>query len=290
MKRILTTVIIAVAFVQAALGGIAEKIVREKIAGIDVLAYKMGVEDVVTFRGSFPAGDSFAGTGNMAVPTLVGEMLDKGTTKQDKFAIAQKLDSIGAKISFSVSGVMLDFRGKCLRKDLPLVVSILGEELREPAFSEEEFAKLKKQISGDLQRAMESTDFRASQAFSESVFPVGHPNYSPPTKEFIAAVQTATINDVKKFHADYYGPAQATFVAAGDIDIDALKTAIAQAFNGWTGGKTSGDFPKVTVPNKSKEQTITMADKPNVTVIIGEASGIKYSDPDALALRVATAV
>src|SRR3954454_6203515 len=254
MKRILTTLIIAVAFVQAARGSIAEKVVREKIAGIDVLAYKMGVEEVVTFRGSFPAGDSFAGTGNMAVPTLVGEMLDKGTTKQDKFAIAQKLDSIGAKISFSVSGVMLDFRGKCLRKDLPLVVSILGEELREPAFSEEEFAKLKKQISCDLQRAMESTDFRASQAFSESVFPVGHPNYSPPTREFIAAVQTATLEELKKFHADYYGPAQATLVAVGDIDVDGLKSAIAQAFEGWTGGREAGDFPKAEAPNKSKEQ------------------------------------
>ncbi|MFL6594073.1 MAG: M16 family metallopeptidase [Chthoniobacterales bacterium] len=290
MKRILTTAFLAIALVQAAHAGIADNVVREKIAGIDLLVYKMGVEDVVTFRGSFPAGDSFAGTGNMAVPTLVGGMLDKGAAKQDKFAIAQKLDSIGAKFSFSVSGVMLDFSGKCLRKDLPLLISILAEELREPAFSEEEFAKLKKQISGDLQRAMESTDYRASQAFSESVFPVGHPNYSPPTKEFIAAVQTATINDLKKFHADYYGPAQATLVAVGDIDIDALKSVIAQAFNGWTGGKKSGDFPKVDPPNKSKEQTIAMADKPNVTVIVGEVSGMKYSDPDALALRVATAV
>jgi zinc protease len=32
-----------------------------------------------------------------------------------------------------------------------------------------------------------------------------------------------------------------------------------------------------------------MADKPNVTVLIGESSGIRYNDPDSLALRVATA-
>lgn len=290
MKRILFTVFILTGSVGAARAGIAQNVVREKIAGIDVLAYKMGVEDVVTFRGSFPAGDSFAGKGNMAVPTLVGEMLDKGTTKQDKFAIAQKLDSIGAKIGFSVTGVMLEFRGKCLRKDLPLVISILAEELRETAFAEEEFAKLKKQISGDLQRAMESTDYRASQAFAESAFPVGHPNYSPPTKDFIAAVQTATLDELKKFHADYYGPAQATLVAVGDIDPDVVKSAIAAAFQGWTGGKKMGDFPKTEAPDKSKEQVIAMADKPNVTVVIGEPSGMKYSDPDAIALRVATAV
>ncbi|MDQ6859720.1 MAG: insulinase family protein [Verrucomicrobiota bacterium] len=271
-------------------GGIADKIVREKIAGIDVLAYKTGVEDVVTFRGSFPAGDSFAGKGNIAVPTLVGDMLDKGTTKQDKFAIAQKLDNIGAKIGFDVTGVMLDFSGKCLRKDLPVVISILAEELRTPALSEEEFAKLKKQITGDLQRAMESPDYRAGQAFAESVFPVGHPNYSPPTQEFIAAVQRATIDELKKFHAEYYGPAQATLVAVGDVEIDGLKSEIARAFDGWSGGKTAPAFPTNTSPNERKEQTIGMPDKPNVTVIIGQATDMKYSEPDALALRVATAV
>src|ERR671917_686801 len=84
---------------------ISDKVVRAKIAGIDVIAYETGFEEVVTFRGSSPAGDSFAPASNLAVPTLVGEMLDKGTTKQDKFAIAQKLENIGANIDFSVGGV-----------------------------------------------------------------------------------------------------------------------------------------------------------------------------------------
>jgi zinc protease len=268
---------------------IASKVVREKIAGIDVIAYPTEVENVVTFRGSLPAGDAFAPKENVAIPTLVGEMLDKGTTKQDKFAIAQKLDDIGAKIDFSVGGVMTEFSGKCLRKDLPVVVSLLAEQLRMPAFSPEEFAKLKKQIAGDLQRAMESTDFRASQAFAETVFPVGHPNHTPPTKEFIAAVEAAKIEDVKAFHAAFYGPAQATLVTVGDIDIEALKANVAKAFEGWSGGKPRPDFPDVSPAGERREQTIAMADKPNVTVVMGQTSGMKYSEPDALALRVGTA-
>ncbi len=282
--------LLALALTSSLHAQIAEKVVRKKIAGIDVIAYQTGVEDVITFRGSFPAGDSFAGSGNVAVPTLVGSILDKGTTTQDKFAIAQKLDNIGARIAFSVGGVMLEFRGKCLRKDLPAVMAIVAEELRAPAFSEEEFAKLKKQISGDLQRAMESPDYRANQAFSETVFPVGHPNYSPPTKEFLAAVQSATIDELKKFHAEHYGPAQATLVAVGDIDLDLLQSEIAKSFDGWSGGKPRGGFPDASAPKEKKEQTISMADKPNVSVIIGQASGMTYREPDALALRVATAV
>lgn len=284
LLSILTTLLAAGAHAQ-----IAAKVVREKVAGIDVIACKTDVEDVVTFRGSLPAGDSFAPKDNTAIPTLVGEMLDKGTAKQDKFAIAQKLDDIGAKIDFAVHGVMLEFQGKCLRKDFPLVISLLAEQLRAPAFSEEEFAKLKKQITGDLQRALESTDYRADQAFSETVFPAGHPNYAPPTKEFLAAIESAKLADLKTFHAAYYGPAQATLVAVGDVDIGALKRDIAKAFEGWTGGKARPEFPKAAAPEAKREQTIAMADKPNVTVIVGQTTGLKYKEPDALALRIATA-
>ena len=268
---------------------IASKVVREKIAGIDVIAMKTEVENVVTFRGSLPAGDSFAPKENLAIPTLVGEMLDKGTTKEDKFAIAQKLDEIGAKIDFSVGGVMTEFNGKCLRKDMPVVISLLAEQLRMPAFSAEEFAKLKKQIAGDLQRAMESTDFRADQAFAEMVFPAGHPNYAPPTKEFIAAVEAAKLEDVKAFHAAFYGPAQATLVVVGDIDVAALKADVAKTFEGWTGGKTRPEIARAPAAAQRRQQTIPMADKPNVTVMLGQGSGLKYSEPDALALRVGTA-
>ncbi|MDQ3315426.1 MAG: insulinase family protein [Verrucomicrobiota bacterium] len=289
MKRHLLPLFLLAAFASHLPAQIADKIVREKIFGIDLIAYTTGVKDVVTFRGSLPAGDSFAPKENVAIPTLVGGMLDKGTTTQDKFAIAQKLDNIGAKISFGVEGVMLQFAGKCLSKDVPLVMSLLAEELRAPAFNEEEFAKLKKQIAGSMQRAMESPDFRADQAFSEAVFPSGHPNYSPPTKKFIAAVQAAKLEDLKAFHAAYYGPVQATLVAVGDVDVSVLKTEIGKAFEGWTGGKTVPEFPKAGDATAKREQTISMADKPNVAVIMGQATGMKYRDPDALALRIATA-
>ncbi len=267
---------------------LADKVVRERIAGIDVIACRTGVKDVITFSGSLPAGDVFAPQNNLAVPTLTGEMLDKGTSKQDKFAIAQKLDNIGAKIDFTVRGVMLEFEAKCLRKDLPVVVALLAEQLRTPAFSEEEFAKLKKQVAGELQRAMENTGFRASQAFAEIIFPVGHPNHEPPTAEFLAAVAAAKLEDVKKFHADYYGPAGATLVAVGDVDIAVLKDELAKAFAGWTSGIPAPPFPPAP-PGERHERIISMADKPNVTVIMGQGTGLKYRDPDALALRVGNA-
>jgi zinc protease len=288
MKRILLFVA-AVCLTSSLQAQIADKVVRDKIAGIDVIAYPTDVENVVTFRGSLPAGDSFAPAQNVAIPTLTGEMLDKGTTRQDKFQIAQQLENIGASINFSVAGVMTEFSGKCLRKDLPLVISLLAEQLRSPAFSDEEFAKLKKQLAGEMQRALESTDFRASQAFAQLAFPKGHPNYTPPVKEFIAAIDSAKLEDVKAFHSAFYGPAEATLVVVGDIDVQQLKGEVEKAFTGWTGGKPRPDFPKAAAA-KAREEVVAMADKPNVTVILGQPAGLKYRDPESLALRVGTAV
>ena len=271
--------------------GIADQVTRVRIAGIDVIAYKTGVEDVVTFRGSLPAGDSFSPDSNLAIASLVGGMLDKGTTKQDKFAIAQKLDAVGAELAFSVDNTMVVFTGKCLRKDVPLVIGLLAEQLRSPAFSEEEFAKLKQQVAGHLQRALEQTGYRANQAFASTVYPPGHPNYEPSTEAFLAALKAATVADLRAFHQKYYGPAEFTLVAVGDVDIAGLKPEIGKAFAGWTGGVKRPDYPRTaTKRDNDREQTIFMADKPNVSVIMGQADGLRYTDPDALPLRVATTI
>src|SRR5690606_1908078 len=78
-------VLMAAVLPGAARADIASGVVRSNVAGIDLIIYRTGVKDVVTMAGSLPAGDVFAGQGNVAVPTLVGMMLDKGTTKQDQF-------------------------------------------------------------------------------------------------------------------------------------------------------------------------------------------------------------
>jgi len=74
---------------------------RSQVAQIDLITYQTGVKDVVVILGSLPAGDAMAGTGNIAIPTLTGMMLDRGTKSLDKFQIADKLDNVGAQISFA---------------------------------------------------------------------------------------------------------------------------------------------------------------------------------------------
>jgi zinc protease len=126
--------------------GMAEQSHRATVAGVDVVTYPTGVKDVVVILGALPAGDAMAAPGNIAIPTLAGAMLDRGTKALDKFAIAEQLDNVGAEISFGVGTQSLEIRAKCLKKDLPLVMGLIAAELRTPALQAQEFAKAKQQF------------------------------------------------------------------------------------------------------------------------------------------------
>ncbi|MSU49094.1 MAG: insulinase family protein [Opitutus sp.] len=269
---------------------IAAKAVRAKIAGIDVIAYPTGVKNVVTMVGSLPAGDAFAGGDNAAVPTLTGMLLDKGTTKNDRFALAAKLESVGATINFGVGNQMLEVSAKCLKKDMALVVGLIAEQLRSPALTAEQLEKEKTQYAGSLQRQLEDTNFRAADAFTRAVYPVGHPNRNVSPDEMLAAIESAKLEDIVAFHKKHYGPASFTLVVTGDLDIPGLQREIGRDFAGWTGGVSLPKPPKAGSTDAAKEQDVLMPGKTSVTVVMGQASGLKYSDPDYQAVRVATAI
>jgi len=270
--------------------GMAEHAQRSHTTGIDVITYRTDVKDVVVIQGWLPAGDAFSGTDNAAIPTLTGLLLDRGTTAQDKYAIAQALDSVGAEISVTVGEQSAEIRAKCLKKDLALVVGLIAAELRTPALLPEEFAKAKQQFIGELQSSQDNTESRAQEAFARAVYPPDSPNRPHSTAEFLTAAKSATLDEVKAFHTKYYGPAHFTLLLVGDVDTKQALAAVAKSFAGWTGGE---DFIRTSgagTPPGPREVMVPLADKPSVTVFLGQSTGLRYKDPDGLALRVGTAI
>ncbi len=278
--------------VATAAGGtrIAPRVWRKKIAGIDVIAYPTEVKDVVTVRASMPGGRALASTANPAVPVLAAMMLDQGTQRQDKFAIAEKLEAVGASINFRVGTDMLEVSARSLKKDTALVMGLLAEQLRLPAFAPEEFAKAQKQYAGTLKRSLESTDFRAADAFTRAVYPPGHPSWNPPPEELVRAIESARLQDVIEFHKANYGPQHMTMVLVGDLDLDRVQAQIGQSFSGWSGGSPLLQAPAVAPSHGPQLQAIVMPEKTSVSVVMGQASGLRYSDPDYQAMRLATAI
>jgi zinc protease len=244
-RYLLTALLLAGAAAQA---NVAEHSQRAQIAGIDLITYHTDVKDVVVILGTLPAGDAMAGSGNIAIPTLAGMMLDRGTKTLDKFAIAEQLDNVGAEIAFSVGTQSVEFRAKSLKKDMPLIVGLIAAELRTPAFKADEFNKAKQQFIGALQASAQNTEARAQEAFNRAAFPQGHPNRPHTVTEYEAAAKAATLDELKAFYAKFYGPAHMTMVVAGDVDAPQTQAEIGKAFAGWSGGQ---DYVRPATPSGS---------------------------------------
>ncbi len=264
----------------------AGRVLREKIAGIDVLLCPTGVKDVLTLRGSINAGEG--SDKNRALAHLAAEMIQRGTKKHDQFAIADMLEKAGVSSDFKVNSDTVEFEFKLQRKDAPLVISLLAEQLRTPAFSAAEFAKAKKQLVAESRLAMESTDDQAGIMFSQAVFPPGHPARHWGIEETAAAAAKAKLEELRSFHAANYGPEGMRLAIAGDFDPAEVKTEIARAFSGWKGGRPIAAAP--TFQPAKADKTLKMPDKSSVSVIIGQATGIRADDPDWLPLQVANGV
>jgi zinc protease len=291
MKRFSLLLLLTVALGSGLCAQIAPRIERTTVAGVDVLVLPTGVQNVVTIRGSLPAGDA-AARENPALATLTGGLVDQGTTRRDKFALAELLDAVGATISFSVDNDLLHIAAKCLTGDVPMVLELIAEQLRSPAFDPAEFVKLKTQLTGRYRRALESTEFRADQAFNHAVYPPSHPNHQPAVETFLQAIEAAPLEAVQAFHTQHYGPRGLRLVLVGDVDPATAASALAAGFAGWSGGselvRAAQPAPRPAAP--SPPVTVAMPDKTSIDLVLGQPTGLRHRDPDALPLRVGTAI
>ena len=108
--------------------------------------------------------------------------------------------------------------------------------------------------------------------------------------EYTAAARSATLEEVRAFQAKYYGPAHMALVVVGDVSDADTQTEVTKAFAGWSGGQDYVRPAKPATATAASELTVPLADKPSVTMLLGQATGLRYIDPDTLALRVGTAI
>jgi len=268
---------------------IEEKYIRKNVSGINVISVKTGTKNLVTLTGSIPIGSYFNTDANKMAPDFAVYLLNKGTLKNDKFSFSEKLEKLGGSLSLSPGQHDIWISSNCLKKDVPAIIDLLAEQLQYPLYDKKEFNILKKQFISSLQQALTDPSDKAFTAFTQQLFPKKHPSYRKDVKAELADIQNLTLKDIKSFHKIFFGPAGMQFVVVGDVDRDVLYQSIEKSFKGWSGGKKDRynyDEPKPTIANN---QIITVPEKPSASLILGQYTGLKKSDPDYLPFYLANA-
>ncbi len=256
------------------------------VDGLVLKTMNVPVKDVVTITGSLYGGDEFSPENNPLIAELTADMLDEGTTKQTKFDISERLESVGALLSFSSAAYHVRFNARCMKDNIDLVIELLGEQLRSPVFNAEDLDNLKKRKIGSLKRAAESTRTQVRGNFSRIVYPEKHPNYYLPIPEQIVHIEQATVADLKSYHTNY-GLGKMTVVAVGDVDDKILTAVLKKTFGDWTISEL--EMPALTVAAYDIQKTtqfVSMKDKTSVDVIFGLPIGIDREHPDYYPLMI----
>ena len=212
---------------------------------------------------------------------LAASMLMRGTVKRTRQQIQDELDKLKARMMVGGGSTGVTVTIQSVRENLPAVLAIANEVLREPSFPQSEFDQLvQEQLAGIEQQRSEPTQ-QAALAISRHLtpYPKGHVRYVSTPDEDIAELKAAKLDDVKKFYTEFFGLTNAELAVVGDFDEKVIQEAAEKMLSGW---KSKQAF--VRIPEKFQEigqinQNIGTPDKANAFFIAGQ--NLKLSDQDA---------
>jgi zinc protease len=217
---------------------------------------------------------------------MVGQMLMRGTAKHTRQQIQDEFDRMKAQVFVFGGPTSANVSIETTRQNLPAVIRLVAEMLRESVFPQNEFDQLKQeQITGlESERSEpQSVAIRTmSQAFN--IRPKGHPLYQGTLDEDLADIKALTLDDVKKFYKDFYGASTGQMTVIGDFDEKEIADVVKQSFGDW---KSPAPFARIKnehrdIPAISKN--IETPDKANAMFIARLNLKIRDDNPDYPAL------
>jgi zinc protease len=256
--------------------------------GLTLLVLENHANPTVSISGYLKAGAYFNPTEKDGLSSITAAMLNKGTAKRNKLEIAEALESVGARINVGSNTFTVSISGQSLSRDFPLIITTLAEQLREPAFPADELDKLKTRVIASIKEDQDETRVRAYERLTQIVYPEGNPFHRIPAEKLISHIEGISVDDVREFYLTHYGVASMILAVVGDVEADAVRSAVEQNLSDWQGAPAQEiALTETSLQTEAKHDRVQLRDKANCDVVIGHASRLRRSNPDYLAARVA---
>lgn len=261
----------------------------QPIQGVTLRKMRVDKNDAVTITGSIPVGSEHMGP---MIAEMTAKMLDEETKNYTKQQLAKDLESMGAKISFTADTRHTRFKIRCRKKDINKSIELLVEQLANPTFPSSQLKKVKKNVLGNLEQERENTRARALNELTRQLYKSEHPNYKYSIDERIKAVKKISVDNLKKFHRNYYGRGDIKITAVGAYDNN-LDRSISEQFAKLsikTAPSPQERGTQALVGGGPKQKMIKMEEKESVDVFFGQTVPINKNDEDYIPLLVGMAV
>ncbi|MEK6281514.1 MAG: pitrilysin family protein [Acidobacteriota bacterium] len=217
---------------------------------------------------------------------LAASMLMRGTTKHTRQQIQDEFDRLKAQVNVFGGATQAGVFIETTRENLPAVMKLVAEILREPAFPQTEFDQLKSEMLASIEEQKSEPTQLAFTAFGRHLgpYPKGDVRYVMNNDENIAAYTAATLDQSKQFYKDFYGASNVTLSVVGDFDEKEVAKLATDLLGDWKSPKPFARVPSVFTDVAAVNQSLPAPDKANAFFVAGFNLRIRDDNPDYPAL------
>lgn len=259
----------------------SQNITRVTLAnGIVVLVYEKFDAQSVVIAGSLRAGSLYESAEQNGLASLTASALMRGAQNRDFATINETLESIGADVDVSAGTNTAGFSGKSLAEDLPVLIDVLADVLRQPTFPPEQVERLRGELLTGLQIRAQDTRYRANRAFHEVLYPANHP-YHYSVRGTPKTVSKLTVDDLKAFHTQHYGPQGMIVVIVGAVKAAEAVEVVRARFEDWSNPDQPVEpaIPDVPPITEGRREVVVLPGKTQSDIVLGLPGPSRFS-PD----------
>ena len=177
------------------------------------------------------------------------------------------------------------------RPNLPAVLEIVRQILREPSLPGSEFEVIKNEEIAGVQQGRSDPMRQGLNHIQRllSKYPIDDVRYVPTIDEQVERLKKVSLDQVRTLYGDYLGAEHGEVVIVGDYEASEVLPILAKTFDGWKSSKSYAWIGRAYQPDlEPRHETVATPDKENAIYLAGLTMPIRDDDPDYPALCWAT--
>ena len=244
--------------------------------------------NVVNVQLQLHFGDEQSLQNRKFAPALVGSMLARGTKRLTRKEISDEFDRLKAQVAIGGGAEGAHASIQTVRENLPKVLELVAEIFREPSFPADELDSLKREIEAQIESQRREPQGVAVNQLQRlfNVYPRGDPRYVGTFDEQLTGLSLAGLEEVQRFHSEFYGASNADLAIVGDFDPKEIGLLAETLFGQWKSPAKYERLAAVYRDIPATSQVLDTPDKANAFFIVRENLKMRDDDPDYPALEL----
>jgi zinc protease len=238
----------------------------------------------VEFRTVFQGGVLAETVEKNGLTQLTGKLLLKGTPTRSSEEIASQIESVGGSIDSYGGNNSFGVNAEVMTSDFSIGLDLLADVLLNPVFPAAALEREREVQLAAIRAQKDQLLQSAGKAMRRALF--GATGYGLDSLGSETSVKNIHVPDLKSFHDKFVRPNNCVLAIFGDVQPDAVRTAVERAFTNWKPAPEASlalDFKAQALD--SVKRVAETRDKKQAVLLVGFL-GTTIRDPDRYPLEL----